>query len=80
MSTHAQMFDALVLQHTPRSVIERMMRRHGKHRTQRLPRNGLNTNLFGLSLPRAWANPTVLATLRTSNGSQAVHSARREAA
>ena len=87
--------DTLVLQGLPFVVRERfglnpikagyyatgsLRQKTGKHRTQTLRRlKVVPGNLHGMTLPAAVQRPDVLATLRASQGSQAVHRARRSA-
>lgn len=62
------------------SRIAAVQKRSGKHRSQTLPRNQVvRGNLYGMTLPGAYQRPDVLAQLRTSRGSQAIHRARRNA-
>jgi hypothetical protein len=77
MSTHTRLLAALVLSGLSAAELDRSKHRTGSHRTQRLRRNHDNTNLYGVPLPAAYLRPEIVATLRTSKGSQAIHRIRK---
>lgn len=81
MSDFGRLLDQLVLQGQRKSELDRVNRKTGKHRTQTLPRrNVVGRNLYGMTLPAAVQRPDILRALRASQGSQAVHGARRRKA